>query len=87
MDDGKLILSAVERANDKIDNLKEDIGVHGARLASIETHIQLLIGDGETGRIPRLEREVRSVTNKMYFWSGLGTALSAALHFLFPHRG
>lgn len=70
---------------DILDAVKDGFASHGERLARIETHIDALVG--KDGRVPNLEKDVKTLSNKLWFYSGIGTALGTLSHFLFPHRG
>lgn len=84
-----MILNALQNIENKIDTQSKSISDHGERLAKMETHINLLVGDGQTGTIPQLEDKVDSLNNRFYWASGFGVAIStiigSVIHFVFPH--
>lgn len=54
-------------------------------LARLETHMDSLVGNGQPGRVTKLEIAVAKLIRFKYFLFGAAIAISTLIHFLFKY--
>jgi hypothetical protein len=56
--------------------LKEDVSKIGTKMEMI------ISDDGETGSVPRLQRDVKAIEKKMYLFSGAALGIGGLIHYI-----
>lgn len=56
--------------------LKEDVSRIGTKMEMI------ISDDGETGSVPRLQKDVKAIEKKMYMFSGAALAIGGLVHYV-----
>lgn len=54
-------------------------------LARLETNMENLVGNGQPGRVTKLEEEVKDLSKWRWIIGGVIIAISALIHFLFKY--
>jgi hypothetical protein len=53
-------------------------------LAKLGTKMDLLVSDdGETGAVPRLQKDMKAVEKKIWYFSGAALGIGGFIHFIF----
>lgn len=54
-------------------------------LARLETHMEDLVGNGQPGRVAKIEGRIEKLYKWFYIGTGAGLAISALIHFVFRY--
>jgi hypothetical protein len=68
----------------------EDFQLHVIEtLATLDTKMDSLVGNGQPGRVGQLEADVKELSKSRWYrdgmMAGVATAVSTAVHFIFKH--
>ena len=79
-----------ERMDERFDAQDEVISKHTAQLAELSTQMKSLIGNGQPGRVQKLEDDVSSLKNYrtklVAYVTVIGGIITAAFHWLTRNR-
>jgi hypothetical protein len=85
-DSVEAILAELRELRSEIRDIRDDYNEHarvtGERLATIETNLKSIIGNGQKGRLTLLEEAVESLKKWKWWCVGAASAASTVISFL-----